>query len=181
MAKSTQRALLLALAGLASGLFSNATTKLGSDLGWFYPGLVFGVAIAAVFIFHGGVRAPGRLIGFVLASTVAYPIAVWSGMMMVAFGKANQKIPIPSFFVAGSVGAFIILLAALVLSGHKVTARPFYLALIGGVLGVIGVLASAGGQGAPAQDNGDTVQDQVLAVIWQTGVALSVAFVAPRE
>ena len=58
MTKSIQRALLLAFPGLASALFTTATSKFGMEVGWFYPGVVFGVAIAAVFMLHSGVRRP---------------------------------------------------------------------------------------------------------------------------
>ena len=190
MTKSIQRALLLAFAGLASALFTTATSKFGMEVGWFYPGVVFGVAIAAVFMLHSGVRSPAKLIGFVAASAAAYPISIWSGMTTLVLGKgypgsqAAGHQDMPMFFIAGSVGALIIFLAALALFGPKKstwrsTARPFYWSLIGGLLGVIGSLVSAAGQSTQVHDNGEGVQDPVLSAIWQTGVALCAVFVVP--
>jgi hypothetical protein len=194
MTKSIQRALLLALAGLASALFANATTKLEMEIGWFYPGIVFGIAIAAVFVLQSGVRSPAKLIAFVAASTVAYPVSIWSAMVTFVLGKnyfgpqtgGRQDMPMPVFFIAGSVGALIVYLAALVLFGPKKSSwrsivRPFCWSLIGGVLGVIGSVLSASAQSARVQDNGEAFQDAVLSAIWQTGVALCIVFVVPAE
>ena len=111
----TQRALLLALAGFASAIVTNATAKLGNDLGWFYPGLVFGVAIATVLFLHYGARSPLRLIGFVVACTAAYPISIWTVVVtnLLSKGQSDSRtaiggIPILGFFIAGCAGALIV-------------------------------------------------------------------------
>jgi hypothetical protein len=75
MGRSGQRALLLAFAGLASGLLATPGDNLASGLRWFYPGLVFGVAIAAVFVYHGGAWSPSKPIAFIAASSAAYAIS----------------------------------------------------------------------------------------------------------
>jgi hypothetical protein len=53
----SQRAVLLAFAGLASAIITRITGSLASQLSWLYPGLVVGVVIAAVFVFREGVRS----------------------------------------------------------------------------------------------------------------------------
>lgn len=194
MTKLSQRALLLALAGLASAVFTIATSKLAAGLSAFYPGLVFGVAIAAVFVLHGGVRSPFKPIGFIAASTAAFPISIFAafgafGLYDFLFGARSSgrvDIPLPVPFAAGSVGAFIIFFAAFVFFGPanatwRSIGRPALSSLIGGVLGVIGWVISDAAQSQSGASNGDPMRSPALYVIWQTGVALCVAFVVPVE
>jgi hypothetical protein len=188
MGKLIQRAIFLAVAGFVSALFTTSTGRLAKELLGLYPGIVFGVAVAAVFVVYDGVRSPSRLLSFFALSTAAYPISVWSGMatmvLFKGFGLASvgrQLVPIPSFFIGGSVGALIIFLGALVVLKRKMSARPFYWALIGGVLGLTGCVVSAARQSALHVQDGDAVHNLALAAIWQTGVALCIVFVVPRK
>jgi hypothetical protein len=171
-------------------MFINATEKLGDVLGWFYPGVVFGVAIAAVLVLHDGMRSPLKLLGFVAASAAAYPLSIWAGMVssvVLTNGKLDSRettggIPIAGFFVAGCLGALVIFLAASAVFGganetRRSIGRPLFWSLIGGALGVVGILASDTLQTARTQSNDDAIQDNVLSAIWQTGVALCTAFV----
>lgn len=187
MSQLTQRALLLAFAGFASAVFADVTSKLGMGIGWFYPGLVFGVAIAAVLVLHSGVRSPWKLTGFVAASTVAYPISIAAVMLTdVIRNSRDSGLPTWGIFIAGCLGALIVYLAAFVLlapanSTWGSTIRPFLWSLVGGVLGVIGFLASGAIPAGDPQNSGNAVQDPVLSAVWQTGVALCAAFVLPVE
>jgi hypothetical protein len=192
MSKPAQRALLLAFAGVVSALLCGATPQLAARLNWFYPGLIFGIAIAAVFVFHAGVRSPLKPIGFIAASCVAYPISLLAGFGLFALfnhGSSSSgplDIPLPAVFGAGSLGAFVVFFSAFLLFGSAnlllpSMARPTLLSLIGGVLAVIGWIAADAGALRSAQNYRDPSQSMTLYVIWQAGVALCLDLVVPVE
>jgi hypothetical protein len=89
------------------------------------------------------------------------------------------SIPYPLVFTGGCIGAFIILFAAFVLFGPPNVdwthlGRPLFWSAMGGVLGVIGFFITYGLRGP-------SVTGDALSVIWQTGVAMSIAFVVAPE
>ncbi|MGP0072259.1 MAG: hypothetical protein ACLPWF_10025 [Bryobacteraceae bacterium] len=191
MSRSIQRLFLLGGAGFTSAFFSMSTESLFPVLGFLYPGLIFGIAVAGVFGLHGGVRSPLRLIGFVAASAAAFPISVYGALWTTPFVRdlwpgysdwaKSAVVPLPSIFIAGVIGAFIIFLSAFLalatvnVSLHGVV-RPACLALGGGVLGTIGWVSAGAGQSPQ-----NLLKSAALYVIWQTGVALCIPFVAPEE
>ncbi len=178
--------LLLALAGLASALFTIATSTLANRAFGFYEGFIFGVAIAAYFVLHEGVRSAGRVVAFVAASTAAYLASVEAAFKAfdhfpahASTGSSGPDIPLPVFFISGAVGAFIIFGAAFLLFGPRnVTWRSLSRIVlwsgIGGFLGIVGWMLGS----LLKRPN---AQFFPLFIIWQTGVALSLALLLSRE
>jgi len=181
MSRSSQRFFLLACAGVASAFLGLAAQTIVPVLGFLGPGLAFGIAIAAVYLLHGGVRSPFRLLGFIAASGVAFPISVYSALWGTPFVRdllpgissweASATVPLSAIFMAGAIGGFIIFLGAfLLLAPANVSlrglGRPVLLALGGGVLGVIGWTVA---------------KSAALYALWQVGVAFCIPLVAPTK
>jgi hypothetical protein len=149
--------LLLSLAGLSSSLLTIAGGNLavsiarwvGGGLGsnlfkQFYEGIVFGGSIAAYFVLRERMRSVERVVAFICACVAAHLasmfVAFWIDSMFPRnlMGSHHRDIPLPVFFGAGFVGAFIVLAAALFLFGAGDTAsrsvgKVFLCATGGGV------------------------------------------------
>jgi len=184
--QTRKSALLLALAGLASALCTIATQALPNWASGYYEGFVFGIWIAAYFVVHEGVRSVGKVVAFVAASTAAFLASVLAAFKVfdhlpghASTGSSGVNIPLLVFFISGTVGAFIILGAAFLLFGPRnVTWRSLSRIVlwsgIGGFLGIVGwtlgsLLKRPNAQFFP------------LFIIWQTGVALSLALLLSSE
>jgi hypothetical protein len=150
-----------------------------------------------------------KAIGFVAACSAAFPLSFFGSFALLflsrsilvlsqgflgpihgseRWGGGRLDIPLQLVFMGGTVGAFVVLLAAFLLFASanitgRSTGRLILWSLIGGVLGVIGWVAPSAMQSQPGQNHQDPVESTVLYVVWQTGVALCVAFVglAPAE
>lgn len=178
--------LLLAIAGLASAGFTLAEFVRG-DLGQYSVGFVFGLALVIYFVLREGLRNPAKMIAFLAACTVAYEasvsIAVGLERIFPAnddMGSARLDIPMPVFFGAGCVGAFIVLAAGLFLfvpreTSWKSIGRVLLWSLGGGVLGVLG----GGADGL--RTRGTYHNSFLLYLVWQPGAAALLGLVLNRE
>jgi hypothetical protein len=193
VSRSSERLLLLACAGCASGLLGQLAVGLApARYALFLPGLIFGIAVTLVFASHGGFNAPFKAVGFIAASTAAYPISVlatFATMPIVTYlglnnnvdsgGAGRIQVPPSAIFIDGSLGALIVLLGARMVFGSfnlslRCTLRVALASLAGGVFGVAGWLASNGGQSQHAAISGSPLSFCALYLIWQTGVALCI-------
>lgn len=204
------------LAGLVAGVLTIVVppfvNRLGSPL---YIGALFGNFIGDIF---GAVlsvyfwvflrrRYVARSIGFVLASAVGYILAVFTTIFSaeaIGFSKSLQEAPgslgatpVLTFALGGTVGGFVVLLAALLFfSGENGVSRNFLMALkwapSGGILGALGwaagpllggLILSALGQREALSSPGkaDTGYFYSIFLVWQTGMGLTIGCLFSRE
>jgi hypothetical protein len=167
---------LLAIAGLASAGFILSDFIRG-DFGQYYVGFTFGLALAIYFVLREGVRNPAKIVAFLAACTAAYEAAVSTAVGLERIfpangstGSAGLDIPMPVFFGAGCVGAFIVLAAGIFLFGPREIrwdsfGRALLWCLGGGLLGVLGVGADG------LRTRGTYGNYFLLFLIWQPGAA----------
>jgi hypothetical protein len=137
-------------------------------------------------------------IGFIAASSAAYAVsfeaAAWGYLILSprgsngfnSGGSQPLDVPLPVPFLAGSLGAFIVFFSASALIGpanivRRSTSRIVLWPLIGGVLAVVGWMAADAWPGKTGQTYQVLKVPTALYVIWQTGVALCIAVIAPAE
>ncbi len=131
-----------------------------------FSGWIFGAVIAAYFYFILQRRTILGVMGFVLTCTVAY----FSSVSMV---RAAPFVPLffPLFFLAGTVGAYLVLVAAFICFSEEES--PFIRALpwsfLGGAFGAIGSLA------------GILFLPYSVWVAWQTGMGSVIGYVFSGE
>jgi hypothetical protein len=113
-------------------------------------GITFGVVMAVYFWFFSPARSIQRALGFVGVSTAAYTVAVFVTIFSGEYIPHEIKdfafiagYPPLSFFLGGTVGAFLVLLAAVLFFSTETNLpelllKTFLLALVGGALGVLG-------------------------------------------
>ena len=159
----------LAAAGLASALISMPFMRYELIL----HGAIFGSVLALYFALFEGVRSPVKLIAFPMVCSVAYPLAI----LAVAFshlGSSAQSVDftLGQYLVGGGVGAFIVLLAGMLLFGPaEMRGDGLGLAFFGGLGG--GILSLLGGEldrAVGLQTAGDIGVSVFF--VWQSGVAL---------
>lgn len=131
---------LLALAGLGSALFTLVVASAGFSER-ISVGFIFGIALAAYFVWYEGYRDSAKMAAFVGACTVAFPAALSSVVpLMIVFqvhvsmvsGKVDT--PMPVFFGAGCIGALIVLAAGILLIGSQRVTRNFLGVIVFGPL-----------------------------------------------
>jgi hypothetical protein len=211
---------ILVSAGLVAGLLAGLLTIVVPPFVWrlgspFYLGALFGIFVGDIF---GAVisvyfwvflrtRSVAKLIEFILASTFAYIVALYATMFSSEFigfsshTSANagslETPPIGAFFLGGASGAFILLIAALLLFSSRVdpwrvVLRALLWSIVGGVLGVLGwasgpflgqAVLSALGQRAVLSSPGDagTGYYYSLYLVWQTGMGLVLGILLAQE
>jgi hypothetical protein len=177
---------LLALAGLGSALFTVATTFKG-DVAEFSVGLVLGVSLAIYFVVYEGYRTPGKILTFICACTAAFPAAQFSavGLLFVfpgdaSGGSAKFDIPVPVFFGAGWIGAFLVLAAGTFLFGPRnINWKSLRMVLPWSIAG--GLLGVAGGGADGIRTHGTYHEMLLLFLIWQPGVAILLGLLLSRE
>jgi hypothetical protein len=177
---------LLAIAGLVSTAFT-LTEFVRGDFGQYSVGCAFGLALAIYFVLREGVRNPAKIVAFLAACTAAYAASMSSGFELVGIFPANGDmgsgrwdIPMPAFFGAGCVGAFIVLAAGVFLFGpHDIgwnsIGRVLLWSLGGGVLGVLG----GGADGLRTQ--GTFNKFLLLFLVWQPGAAALLGWLLNHE
>jgi hypothetical protein len=177
--------LLLALAGLGSALFTVIVASAGY-LQRISVGLNFGIALAVYFVWYEGYRRWKKMLGFIFACAAAFPAASAAGFpllivfpMHASMSSDRLDFPIPIFFAAGCIGAFIVLAAGSFLLGPRRFTWKFLgtlslWSLGGGFLGVIGTPT-------------DVISTHgynhmfLLFLVWQPGVAILLGLLLGRE
>ncbi len=203
------------LAGLIAGLLSIVVPPFVHQLdspfigalfrSFFSTGAIFGIVLCVYFWGFPRRRPVFGSIGFVLASTAAYILAfqaTWGAAMFIPFGRHMETDPIAgapvlAFVWGGTVGAFIVLLAALLFfSTEESVFRNFLQALIwspaGGALGAIGwatgpslgvriVTAMGQKELLSAPGTADTGYYYSIFLVWQAGMGLAIGWLFSRE
>src|SRR5579862_3463739 len=160
-----------------------------------FIGDIFGIAIAVYFWIFLGERSIWRSAGFVLASAVAYMVAVFTTIWSVWFlpgtrggpwASTGTDVSVGGFLIGGAVGGFIVFLAALIFFKERAQPRSWLTVLGGSVAGAI--LAALGWAAGPSLGNpilrvtGETVNpygdaqaacSYSLFLIWQAGMGLA--------
>jgi len=158
--------------GLAATGFISALIYLpfnGREM--FLSAAIFGTMVGLYFGVFGELRSGGRFIAFIFICVIAYLLA-WLITLVSRAGGDSLDMTLPQFFVGGGAGAFIVLLAGMMLFGPaEMLADTLGLAFVGSwggaVLGVIGgALDRKIGTPQPGSF-GATVY-----FVWQPGVAL---------
>jgi hypothetical protein len=162
------------LLGIASALL--AITMRWTHFGRFNPfgTLGFGVFLGGWFWVFPGLRSIWKTMVFILISPAAVVLAILSAIPFVN-GPGPQY---SAEFVGGYVGAFVILLAALLLLARqprllRSIAKSLCWAIAGGVLAIIGAASAPEFHGLrmwldPRQPDSDIS----LLFVWQIGMAL---------
>lgn len=190
--------LTLTLAGLFSGFLTLAAMRL---LEFLFLGAVFGLVIAGYFWFRG-LRSVWKMTGFVAACTVAHAVAMTAGsktaipLEFLRFVDLAERRDIEICFTGGLVGAPIVLAAFCLFVApqrewERFLLKAFAVSVLSGVLGIVGweLGASLGTVlwhslkfvVAPHQTGPSGTNLYSLYVVWQTGMALLLAFLLPRQ
>jgi len=150
-------------------------------LGQDFIGITYGIAIAFYFIVFERLRSVQQVALFIFVSTCAYPAAEFTAFALYDKFPGNHPastnsqdlgVPLPIFFVAGFLGAFLVLFAALYLfCAHLKDLRVLKLALLGALAG--GVLGMAGWWIGTLIF--PSTPQPLLFLIWQPGVCLVLA------
>jgi glucan phosphoethanolaminetransferase (alkaline phosphatase superfamily) len=186
--------------GLLSGVLTAASLAFLEVLNPFI-GAIFGAAIAIGISLRRRHWSTGRIAAFIASSVMAYSAASWSpiGAIYVLRTLVGiQDLSVPGilspfmFSVAGFVGAFVTMLAVLILffqeRGWHVPARALLLALPGAFLGLLSAITSESIQNiashwiSPSISWGFKPEQFYSAyLIWQTGMAFAIAAFVPRK
>ncbi len=176
----------LAVAGLGSAL-PTAIVPLKADVGEFSIGFVFGVALAFYFVVWERLSNLATIALFICVCTAAFPAAEYAAMKLEtlfpvngSMGSARLDIPMPVFFGAGCVGAFLVLAAGLFVYGPRtINWKSLGMVLLwsigGGFLGVLG----GGADGILT--HGTYNKMLLLFLIWQPGAAVLLGLLLNRE
>ena len=136
--------------------------------------LVFGVFLSGWFWVFPGLRSIGKTVVFILVSPAALVVAILSAIPFVN-GRDPQY---SAEFVGGYVGAFVILLTALLLLAHqprllRSITKSLCWAIAGGVLAIIGMASGPEFHVLRIRlDPRRTDSDISLLFVWQVGMAL---------
>jgi hypothetical protein len=186
--------------GMLSGILTASSLAFLDALNPF-AGAIFGVAIAIALSLWQREWSAGRIIAFVASSVMAYFAAIWSPTLAIYVLRALANVDdrsVPEMFgpvmfsLAGFVGAFVIMLAVLLLffqaKGRRVPARALLLALPGVLLGLISATASQSVQEivghwfSPSASWGWKPEQFYSAyLIWQTGMGFVIAALLSRN
>jgi len=155
---------ILSLLGLVAALVSILVPALltaprsplfvGGSLGIF-PGDIFGVMISVYFWAYAGIRSVTKAIGLVVASTFAYFVAMYSGVILGMFLSAAMGYTydtesaelgpamVAPLLIAGVLGAFLVLIAVLRLYSAETSWRSVMIkaspgSLFGGLFALVG-------------------------------------------
>ena len=192
LAKNSKSILLLTTTGLVSAvvtvLLSPGTAIIpllpkiiADELGMGFAGSVYGIAIALYFVSFERIRSVWRVLLFIIVSTCAYSGAVFSAFALFQvwpsktganMSSPKLDIPLPIPFVAGLLGAFLVLFAALYLFYQRVSQiRVLKLAFSGSFLGGLsGVLGWGLGTLLPGNDEISIVCSSLT---WQPAVSFT--------
>jgi len=186
-------------AGLLSGILTALSLFFLKALNSFV-GATFGAVIVICLSIRQRMWSMGRTISFIASSVIAYFAATWSPVGALYVFRALVKIQdqkVPNIFgplmfsIAGFVGAFVFMLAVLVLffqeKGWRVPARALLLAMPGIPLGWLSAIASESVENivshwiTPSSSwGGGPEQFYSAYLIWQTGISFVIAAFAPQ-
>jgi len=204
--KNYKFVVILCVAGLLSGFITAAFVFRFGKHGMYTLGGLFGAIMADALVVCGLLRGLWKAILLIAVSAVAF-LSSWYAAGVVelgldlrtwSMGQAPTNYPV-SMFAGGAVGGFIVLAAISVLVYPKLGMRTLAVktvvgSLVGGILGVVGwwlgpslgMVIWSGvhdlGLTSPKESfwnalSGDTKNAYSLFVVWQTGMALVLAFV----
>jgi hypothetical protein len=199
--------LTLGLAGFVSSLLVICGYHLSGRMGFdYFPGVVFGTTIATAFAILGRLRGSWRALGIAAASTWAWGVSQRVAVAVEVYWpywKNDREVSRPALFVAGTVGACLVLGAVLLLVGSGTPQRGLLLkilcgSLIGGLLGIVGwilgpylgmvawVIVHSMGLTAPTESFQNalhlgTTNAFSLFVVWQTGTSLLLGFLTDSQ
>lgn len=199
------------LAGILSVLLPTLLTErhspifVGSRLGVF-PGDVFGAALSIYFLVFAGIRSVWKAVGLIIASTFAYFVAFCSGFFLgmvvseilgLTMNAGDPELSagmVPPLLIAGTVGAFLLLMSVLRMyaaenSWRRILVRSCFWSLPGGLLAVIGwglgpglgrtvwsalarVQLNAGGQDVQWAAHAGILNGYSLDLVWQAGMGI---------
>ena len=180
--------------GMVSGILTVSSLTFLDALNPF-AGTIFGIAIAIALSLWQRKWSAGRIIAFIASSVMAYFAAVWSPILAIYVLRALANVDdrsVPEMFgpvmfsLAGFVGAFVIMLAVLLLffqeKGRRLLARALLLALPGALFGLLSATASESVQEivghwfSPSESWGWKPEQFYSAyLIWQTGIGFVIA------
>jgi hypothetical protein len=198
------------LAGLIAGILTIALDSLSARQAFpiyvavpfreVFIGGIFGVVVALYCWLVRGAKSGSRTIGFIIGSIIAYDAAWWTTFCSAEFLGISRKLPdysgtiaempISPFVLGGMVGAFIVLLSAMLFfSSERKISRilllPLLLSAWGGILGALGwfagpslgrLLWSIMGEKSfyPSPNDADSAYSYSIFLVWQTGIALAI-------
>ncbi len=185
-------------AGMLSGILT-VTAVIYLDPVDPFVGIIFGTTVAVSLALRQRMWPAGRIIALIASSVMAYFAAIWSPGLITELLRSLRILETASSFdvfspaifsIAGFVGAFVIMLAVLLLffqeKGWRAPAKASALALPGALLGLISSLASASIQEMAAQwltlsQSWGPRPGQFYSayLIWQTGMAFVIAALLP--
>jgi hypothetical protein len=176
-----------AIAGLIAGMLSCFVPRLqlvqSHDKVYSFIGAFLGVVLPLYHWLFEERRSVWRAVGFLIASTCAYYLAMVLGMMSMSslkflrfsiFGINREEVTL--MVVGGFVGANILYLAYALLYCHGTKARAFFsgwalTAILGSVLALVGY-----GIGTKFAAAGSDVDICTLFIVWQAGIACTLGF-----
>lgn len=178
--------------GLA-GLISASALIIADDHHWIprlapfaWVGITFGFFIAICFWIYVGLQSIGKQALFICSCTVAYYLSVlvanvWDSHVpaLNSLRWGNWGPGAEVFFVAGWVGGFVVLAAALLIllpqqAAWRVLLKAAGWSLVGGILGALGYVMERFSVEQPYRWL-QVIGNASLFVIWQTGMALLLA------
>jgi hypothetical protein len=178
------------LTGLVAGMLTVALLVLVDNRErWMWaavicPGSIFGLVESAYLWGLWGMRSIPRLFAFTAGSALAHIAAMYAAIVIVSKSPWTFYLFYLASFIAGLLGAFLLLLSALLLLSIGITPlQVFWKSLLwsiaGGALGVAGLklgewITSVFG----LRGNQDVY---VLYLIWQTGAALCLSILFCTE
>lgn len=179
---------ILTAAGLLSGIITICSFHFFGGMGNdYFSGGFFGAVLAGFLWLFKGLRSPWKVFLLLTTSIVSYRVASLLAWPIV---PSIQGIPNFEYFVAGAVGAFLVLAATLFITfpvqkGWRVFALAVFFAIGGGLLGIVGwSLGNSLGKGielilAPlnlttniAIPSGIDLNLYSVHLVWQAGISL---------
>ena len=166
---------LLTSLGLVSGILSSwilRSVHFGNFSFW--PGLLFGIAIALFFIWQKKSQSWLKILGFIIASIISY-FAAFQLADFLSWSWYSEYSSWLCYLCGGLIGALLLSIGFSWLLHRFVWKQILVLTFVGGLLGVFGYLVSNylcpdcyrwdfGGGGGTGFN--------WLYIIWQTGMAL---------
>ena len=185
--------------GLA-GLISASVQAIADDLHWIPEpaelssvGTIFGLFSAACFWIFLELRSAWKIALFICSCAAAYYSAMFLGVFWSSHAPAlyflrwrNAGPGADVYFVAGWVGGFVVLAAALLIllprqAAWRVLLKAGGWSVVGGLLGALGYVAERLSAEQPVRWLRIVGEHAAVFVIWQTGMALLLAFALQLE
>jgi hypothetical protein len=158
--------------GLAAAGFASALISLLFKDNQLILGAIFGTVLIVYFAVFEGLRTPVRFVVFLMACCASYLVSILAVLFSHLGAPQSFDLTLAQFFVGGGAGAFIVLLAGVLLFGPAemrgdALGLAFFGALGGGILGLLGAELD---RVVGLQKVGDLGVSVFFA--WQSGIAL---------